>query len=162
MYCSDFYRDTLQRVAPRTNLVCMDATHGTTQYDFLLVTLMVKDHTGMGCPVAHCICTKENEDVLYAFLNEVRKKVDRIVVGYFMSDMAGAFYNAWCSVMHTSDDYPYPLPIAVKCIWHVIKAWKEMARRIIADADIELDIMNKLRALLHTRNASKVKQVIHN
>ena len=32
--------------------VCIDSTHGTTGYDFLLTTVMVTDECGEGLPVA--------------------------------------------------------------------------------------------------------------
>ena len=161
MYFSDFYKDTLEAMAPALNIVCMDATHNTNEYAFLLVTLMVKDQTGMGCPVAHCICTSDNEEILFVFLNEVRKKVGRILVRYFMSDMAPQYYKTFVNVMHKSTDDPFPTPEAIRCMWHVIKAWYSKARDIIKDTDIVEGIMNSCRAMIHTKNGTQVKQVIH-
>ena len=75
VFFTDFHRDTLIKVAPETKIVCMDGTHGTNQYGFILVTLMVKDHTGMGCPVGHLICNKESTEIFTIFLTKIREKV---------------------------------------------------------------------------------------
>ena len=32
-------------------IVCMDSTHGTTMYDFLLITVMVLDEDNEGVPI---------------------------------------------------------------------------------------------------------------
>ena len=103
-------------VAPKVNVVCMDATHGTNGNAYYLVSLLVKAQTGKGCPVGHCICTREDTDTLTVFLNEVCKKCGHpILVDYFMSDMARAYYNAWCNTMHKTTDPPNTKPASVNC-----------------------------------------------
>jgi hypothetical protein len=42
------------------NIVCLDSTHGTNQYGFNLVTMMVVDDFGEGTPVAFMISSKED------------------------------------------------------------------------------------------------------
>ncbi len=32
------------------NIVCIDATHGTNSYDFILISIIVIDEFGEGCP----------------------------------------------------------------------------------------------------------------
>ena len=79
----------------------MDGTHGTNSYAYQLVTLLVKDKSGMGCPVGYLICNKDSEATNMVFLNEIRKKCGKpILVDYVMTDMARAYHNAWCKVMH--------------------------------------------------------------
>ena len=56
---SDFHARTLIRCASATKYVSMDATHGTNRYALKLITIMVKDETGHGVPVGHCISNKE-------------------------------------------------------------------------------------------------------
>ena len=117
----------------------------------------------MGFPVAHCICNTDEERIMNVFFNELKEKIGhRILVKYVMSDHQRSFHNAWCNVMHKPLDSPAPLPQAVKCIWHTLRAWYKKAMQIFKDPVIVEDIMTSLRAMLHTRNATKVRQVIYN
>lgn len=47
------------------NVICVDATHSTNYYEYLLVTVMVVDDFGEGIPVAWAITTRRH---LYAGL----------------------------------------------------------------------------------------------
>lgn len=69
-------------------VVSIDCTHGTNGYDYKLVTVLVKDETHKGVPVAHCICTRENKDVLITFLTEVCKMSGPIKTEYILTDDA--------------------------------------------------------------------------
>ena len=40
------------------NIICMDDTHGTNSYDFSLITVLIVDEFGEGCPVAWCLCNR--------------------------------------------------------------------------------------------------------
>ena len=145
----------------RVKIVCMDGTHNTTGYGYHLVTLMIKDQSDMGCPVGHCICTKENTATLEVFLNEIRKKCGhRILVDYVMTDDARQYYNAWCNVMHKSNDPPSPKPIPVKCMWHIIKSWKEQLKTITVKNDYDF-VHECLRTMIHTTDANNVQKVIN-
>ena len=74
--------------------------------------------------------------------------------------MARAYHNAWCKVMHKSTDPPSPVPIAIKCIWHVLKIWKANLKNI-NNVEIENDLTVSLRMLLHTRNATMIQSMIN-
>ena len=39
-------------------VICVDATHGTTAYDFLLISLIVVDKFGEGFPAGWCFSNK--------------------------------------------------------------------------------------------------------
>jgi hypothetical protein len=45
--------DVLSKYA--TDRICVDSTHETTSHDFQLITLLVIDEFGAGCPIAFCI-----------------------------------------------------------------------------------------------------------
>ena len=47
---TEFQRDAMKQFESKA--ILMDATHGTTQYDFLLISLLVIDDHGEGIPVA--------------------------------------------------------------------------------------------------------------
>ena len=42
------------------NGICLDTTHGTNMYDFLLTTIMVVDEFGEGQPVGWCLSNHES------------------------------------------------------------------------------------------------------
>ena len=85
---SDFHARTLIRCASATKYVSMDATHGTNRYALKLITIMVKDETGHGVPVGHCISNKENTETLTVFFQMIRNKCGRILLKYILTDYA--------------------------------------------------------------------------
>ena len=77
--------------------ILMDATHGTTQYDFLLISILVIDEYGEGLPVAWAISNGEDATLLVQFLKAVHTKVGDIQPAYFMSDCRTVLQClAWC------------------------------------------------------------------
>ena len=54
------------------NIVCLDSTHGTTQHDFNLITVMVVDDVGEGNPIGFMICNREDKQVLAAFFRAIK------------------------------------------------------------------------------------------
>ena len=78
--------------------VCMDSTHSTTSYDFLLNTLLVVDDLNMGVPVAHLISNCENSVFLKKFFQIIKLDCGEIKSNTFMSDDFPAYYNAWQEV----------------------------------------------------------------
>ena len=85
---SQFQRETLQQCLELTRYLSIDATHSTTKYGFKLITILVKDKTDRGVPVAHCISAKEDTNALYVFFKELRKQLGQIVVDYVLTDDA--------------------------------------------------------------------------
>eukprot|EP00794_Sanderia_malayensis_P017246 gene17246-18967_t len=109
---TEFQRDLMLEQAE--NLVCLDSTHCTTGYDFLLVTVLVKDHFGEGVPVAWLITNCEDICSLDPFFAALRERIGDINVKDFMSDDADAFCNAW------SRNFAAPRRQLI-CSWHVDK-----------------------------------------
>lgn len=138
----------------------MDGTHGTTAYGYYLINLVVKDQTGMGCPVAHLITNKDNEATNTVLLQVIKEKIGHpITVEYVMTDMARAYHNAWCNVMHDKTDPSIKVPVAVKCLWHVIKAWKERTSSIKEEHSIWVE--ENLRALIHSKDKENIKLLLN-
>ena len=77
------------------NLIRLNSTHSTTGYDFLLVTVLVKDEFGEGVHVAQLILNREEVCFLDPFFPALRERIGDIEVLHFKSDDAEAFYNAW-------------------------------------------------------------------
>ena len=69
-------------------IVCMDSTHGTNIYDFLLISVLVVDDHGEGVPIAWAISNHETEEVLLEFLYAIKERVGELHPKVFMSDDA--------------------------------------------------------------------------
>ena len=127
-FCSHFMLEMLDKYGHK--VVCMDSTHGTTAYDFKLVTAMVVDEFGSGVPVAWLLSNKDSSEVLLPFLRSLRKAFEKTrerdfpCPKYFMTDKAPHFYVSWCSVSKSS-------PEKLLCSWHVHKDWVEKLNSLI-------------------------------
>ena len=75
----------------------MDATHGTDQDDFLLVSIPVVDQHGEGLPVEWLISNREDQLVLAPFLTSIEARTGPISTKVFMTDDSNNFYNSWIS-----------------------------------------------------------------
>ena len=53
---------------------CIDATHKTNKYKFLLVNLVATDEFNKGYPVDHLICNREDELVLIPFFQAIKER----------------------------------------------------------------------------------------
>ena len=105
-------------------MVCLDSTHGTTQYDFNLMTVMVIDDFGEGNPVAFMICNREDEAALAAFFRAIISKLPpdiNYTSSHIMIDDAGQYYNAWTSVFGPASK--------LLCTWHVDRSWRKATKQ---------------------------------
>lgn len=123
-------------------VVCMDATHGTNMYGFLLITILVVDDYGEGYPVAWCITNHETEKSLVHFLNVVKGNLGdfNCVPKWFMSDMAYQYFSAWKTVFGEG-------PRKLLCIWHVDKAWRSNLS-LVTDTEKRALVYKQLRVIL--------------
>ena len=53
-------RDQAQMMKDNPRILCVDATHGLTNYDYYLLTIMVIDKFGHGLACAWAITSREN------------------------------------------------------------------------------------------------------
>ena len=77
-----FQRDMMVKYGP--SCVCMDSTHGTNMYDFVLVTVLVIDDCGEGIPVAWEISNKEDATLLVQFLQAIKHRTGSIQTKWFI------------------------------------------------------------------------------
>lgn len=81
------------------DIICIDGTHGTNNYDFELHTLMVVDELREGFPCSFFISNRSDQGILNIFFMEVRNKLGPISCRIFMSDMAEGYFNSWLHIM---------------------------------------------------------------
>lgn len=60
--------------------VCVDATHDTQRYHFLLVTVLVVDDFGKGFPAAWFITSNENEELLTEFFTSLKERYAHVLL----------------------------------------------------------------------------------
>ena len=99
------------------NIICIDSTHKTTGYDFVLVTILVIDEFSEGYPVAWCLSTREDQVVLNLFLNEIKKRNGVMNPNWIMTDDTEQYYNSWKATFGGD-------PNKLLCLWHVDRAWR--------------------------------------
>ena len=119
--------------------VCIDSTHGTNGYNFVLTTIVVVDEFGEGYPVGWCISNREDHVVLQHFFKCIKDKTGQITPKWFMTDDASQYYNAWTTIFGPTNK--------LLCIWHVDKAWRK-GLQLINDTNIQQTVYHSLRVLL--------------
>ena len=89
---TEFQKDAMLQFGKK--VILMDATHGTTQYDFLLISVLVVDGHGEGIPVAWAISNKEDINIISLFLEAIHSRIGDSETECFMSDCAEQYFNA--------------------------------------------------------------------
>ena len=112
---TQFQKEMFEKHAQK--LICVDATHVTTAYDFQLVTVLVTDDYDEGTLVAWLISNKETTDALKISFSSLRERCGEVQTETFMSDDTDAYYNAWVSTFSRPD-------WKLLCSWHVDRSWR--------------------------------------
>ena len=137
-------------------IVCLDSTHGTNQYDFNLVTVLVVDDFGEGNPVGFLVCNRENELALTLFFQAIKTHLPsgmEYSASHVMTDNAAQYYNAWVAVFGTS--------VKLLCTWHVDRAWRKAVKAHISSPDDQVEVYHMLRALLQELNEDDFWQCLN-
>ncbi|GFX09624.1 MULE domain-containing protein [Trichonephila clavipes] len=77
------------------SIVCMDSTHGTNGYNFLLSKILVIDDKCEDFPVCFIISNKQDHVIFQYALTKIKECGLNIEAKVFMSDIDNSFYNAW-------------------------------------------------------------------
>ena len=119
-------------------MICVDATHSTNMYDFLLITVLVIDIFGEGAPAAWAISNKEDTATLSVFLKHMKSRSGDINPKFFMSDDAKQYWNVWRAT------YGDLLTKKILCAWHVDKNWRKAIREHIHSAEDQALLYHQL------------------
>ena len=125
-------------------IVCVDATHGTNGYNFLLITVLVMDEFGEGFPVAWCYSNREDSVILNNFFQHIKNKVGNVHPEWFMSDDASQYYKCWSQVFKRQ-------PKRLLCICHVDRAWRNAISRI-NEQELQISVYHTLRVIVEEQN----------
>ena len=121
-------------------IVCVDATHSTNGYNFLLIAVLVMDEFGEGFQVAWCYSNREDSVILNIFFQHIKNKVGNIHPEWFMSDDANQYNKCWSQVFKRQ-------PKRLLCIWHVDRAWHNAISRI-NEQELQISVYHTLRVLV--------------
>lgn len=133
-------------------ILCGDATHNMTKYDFQLFTLMVKDHRGKGYPVSHLITRNLDSKILAAYLKELQRRNPTLKIQFAMSDDDKATRKAFKAAF--GDDVHVLL-----CYWHLRRAWRSNLFHI-TDPDVRENVIQLLEETLITRKVDEFNQLM--
>ncbi|XP_035234107.1 uncharacterized protein LOC118205936 isoform X2 [Stegodyphus dumicola] len=128
-----------------TEILCIDSTHKTNQYDFYLLNLIVPDEFGCGYPVAHFITNFLDADTLYCLFNSLKCRVPNLYVNCVMTDDDKVTYPAFSKVF--GQDVKHLL-----CSWHVRQSWFRQLNSKVVDKEVRQKMLGELTKILHERN----------
>ena len=63
-----------------TDIVCLDATHGTNPYDFHLHTFLVVDEKEEGYPIAFMITNRNDKYVVKIMLQAMKERLSQVIM----------------------------------------------------------------------------------
>lgn len=133
-----------------------DATHGTSQYDIKLLTVMTINPFGNGVPIAFFYTTKEDQDALEYLFAAIKSTVGNLTPKAFMTDDAAAYWNAFESIMDS------PTTKRLLCIWHVDKAWRKKLKKLVKDEPTRIIVYQKLCMIRSEPDESKFVKMMKN
>ena len=137
---TEFQQQLLQKFG--NDGICVDTTHGTNMYDFLLTTVMVVDDFGTGQPVGWCMANHETFPFVKVFFDALIKNSGNFSPKWFMSDLAPQYYDAFSEVSNS-------IPKKLFCTWHVDKAWREEIKKMVSGSmEVEAEVYKMLRVIL--------------
>lgn len=115
-----FMNSTMERKFREfSRIVCIDGTHGLTKYKgWELTTVLVKDETKAGFPVAFLISNRQDQIIQELFLGALKEKIGNLdtPTEVLMTDDDQKYHNAWIKIMNN-------IPKKLLCSWHVLKNW---------------------------------------
>ncbi|KAL4130861.1 hypothetical protein QTP88_008240 [Uroleucon formosanum] len=134
--------------------LCIDATHGTNQYNFNLTTIVVIDEFGEGYPAAFCISSKIDEVHMTVFFSKIKEVTGSLTPNVFMSDDAPAFWNAWIKIMS-------PIPkFHLLCKWHIDNNWRKNLKKIDGSLTTKAYVYKTLRVLLEESDITEFENLL--
>ena len=144
---TEFQLEMLKEFGHR--VICIDATHATNMYDFLLITVLVVDEFGEGVPVAWAISNKEDTGTLSLFLEQLRVRPGDLKPEYFMTDDAQQYWNSWVATYGMNDT------LKLLCTWHVDRAWRKALCQLVVNKESRALVYHQLRLLLSEVDQAK-------
>ncbi|KAI8482789.1 hypothetical protein Bbelb_394510 [Branchiostoma belcheri] len=134
-------------------VICLDATHGTNQYGYKVLTLVVPDEFGKGYPVGHLISSHMDERTLYYFFKGVKNRCPSLKINVIMSDDDYSGPNAIKAVFGQEIKH-------LLCKWHIHRSWQRRLRSDIpGNPDLQEDVYDCLLLMLEEKNLNRFEEL---
>ena len=142
---TEFQRDAMLQYGNKA--ILMDATHGTTQYDFLLISLLIIDDHGEGIPAAWAITNREDTAILVQFSKLFTAK--SVILKLLLSCQTVRSNISMLGKGHSQQ------PKKLLCTWHVDRAWRKSLNTHVSNTQQRIEIYHQLRVMLEERDQSE-------
>lgn len=129
-------------------VICLDGSHGTNMYDFLLHSLFIIDEYEEGYPACFMITNRNDEIVFNQMFSCIKNKVGLIITKVFLTDMQLSYINAWLNVMSNPK-------FILWCSWHVSHAWKTNYSKFTCSKKKRDELVDQLHDLRGETNKDK-------
>jgi len=134
-------------------IICGDATHGLTSYDYQMFSLVVKDDLGKGYPVAHLVTSNADKLILTVFFQAIKTRNANVEIRFSMSDDDAATKGAFKAAFG-------PELITLLCHWHVPLAWKRNIS-LVPDPSQRDEILYLLGLTLTEKEEAEFNKIIN-
>ena len=134
------------------NILCMNSTHNTNVYSFLLITLLVPDEYDKGYPIAFCISNREDEEIIQLFLNSVKAKSPQTKINILMTDDDSSGYNAARAIYGQNIKH-------YLCVWHIHRAWIRNLHQYIKNDEHKGAIYWHLCSMMDAQTIDQYQQI---
>ena len=130
--------DQAQMLIENPRILCVDATHGVTGYDYYLLSIAVIDSNGSALLCAWALASRENHLIWEIFARNLWPATKGVHAEVLMSDDANCAYNGlirvWPSITHK-----------LLCHWHV----KNNVRKRCMACEIPTRVSKSWSSLFH-------------
>ncbi|KAF8789307.1 hypothetical protein HNY73_007251 [Argiope bruennichi] len=121
--------------------VMIDSTHGTNQYAFELLIVMIHDENHQGLPVATLFSSRMSCEILLPFFAAIKKRLPTLNTKVIMTDDTTSFTNACKEIFHDN-------PTHLLCSWYINKNWNANINSKVKNYENRTVIKNILKNLM--------------
>ncbi|KAK3931136.1 Zinc finger protein 875 [Frankliniella fusca] len=134
-------------------IVILDETHGTNQYKYQLLNVMVVDENRRGWPVAHLITSRSDADTFHFFFQELKSRLgDEGSINCVITDDDPSLINGVNSGFSANLRH-------ILCKWHVFKNFKDNIRQK-APKHLFDQILSEVKAILNAESESLYSELV--
>ncbi|KAI5754976.1 hypothetical protein M8J77_013096 [Diaphorina citri] len=141
-----------------SNILVVDETHCTNQYDYQLLNVLIVDNNRNGWPVAHLITSKSDEHSLKHFFSALKGKCPDLNVNCVITDDDPSLINAMNAGFSVNADTQMNLRHLL-CKWHLLRSFRknlnEKAPRNLVD-----EMFVALKIIVNTRNSNTFDDLV--
>ena len=136
-------------------ILCIDATHNTNQYEYQLINLIVPDQYGCGYPVAHFLTNCTDINTVTALFKSIKYKVPELQVNCIMTDDDKVLFPSFARVFGSNIKH-------LLCLWHIQQSWNRQLNNKVKVEGFKDELRYKLREILKEKSKVKFDNLVNN